>query len=272
FKGQGPVVEENTIDEAINVHEEDSDDDFVDVTNPSKQVTGSKGGRKSNRLRCKQPVVEENTIDEAINVHKEDSDDDFETVRYLMKQASGSNGETANVATKDTGADTEAGPSKSGFGLGEKEGPFVEENENGFLNELEGFRWKLGNYIEAIHKSKTCFGKTLAIGLEDEVLQTAKRVTSAKLKGKAIYIDDISSFSLGVTQDFKEYNSGDIMVVSTKVIQPIQAMPMKEFKNAKLSADVRYNMFKDYMHKVMVKDQRWINFKDVELVVHRYCV
>ncbi|GKD65114.1 hypothetical protein Tco_1307222 [Tanacetum coccineum] len=92
FRGQRPVVEENTIDEAINVHEEDSGDDFVAFTNPSKQVTGSKGGRKSNRLRGKQPVVEENTIDEAINGHEEDSDDDFEPVRYPMKQASGSNG------------------------------------------------------------------------------------------------------------------------------------------------------------------------------------
>ncbi|GKD13024.1 retrovirus-related pol polyprotein from transposon TNT 1-94, partial [Tanacetum coccineum] len=40
----------------------------------------------------------------------------------------------------------------------------------------------------------------------------------------------------------------------------------KEFKNAQLSADVRYNLFKDYMQKAIVKDQRWMNFKDVELV------
>ncbi|GKD51544.1 C2 calcium-dependent membrane-targeting protein [Tanacetum coccineum] len=40
----------------------------------------------------------------------------------------------------------------------------------------------------------------------------------------------------------------------------------KEFKNAQLSADVRYNLFKDYMKKAIVKDQRWMNFKDVDLV------
>nr|GEU59629.1 hypothetical protein [Tanacetum cinerariifolium] len=350
-----------------------------------------------------------------------------------------------------------------GFGLGEKEGPFVKEDENEFSDDLEGFGWKLVNYIETIHKSKTCFEKTLAIGLEmfpnhdmlidlqekyvqvmnlqtgggnghnnfqtgnssasmgksgeidkvqerksdrveligfnsleyafgpvtqAEVLETAEQVTSAKLKGRAVDIDDIPSFSLGVTQDFEEYNSGDITVVSKKVIQPIQATPVsfcppafeknvavtrkekrsthvtsnmkspfmsrgvnidgvlsavknrvsknlfqmrgnafeilfettnghrsnrammeslapstavednildawaeylnfnehlrdaslplraflptfvvtEEFKNAKLSAEVRYNLFKDYMQKAIVKDQRWMNFKDVELV------
>ncbi|GKE38249.1 hypothetical protein Tco_1461654, partial [Tanacetum coccineum] len=41
-----PVVEENIIDEEINVHEEDSDDDFVTpVSYPSKQVTGRNGGK-----------------------------------------------------------------------------------------------------------------------------------------------------------------------------------------------------------------------------------
>nr|GEZ13299.1 hypothetical protein [Tanacetum cinerariifolium] len=152
----------------------------------------------------------------------------------------------------------------SAFGLGEKEGPFVEEDENGFLDDLE----KLGNYIETIHKSKSRFEKTLSIILEvfpnhdmlidleekyaqvqerksdrveligfksseyafgpvtlANILETAKRVTSAKLKGKAVDIDYTPSFNLGVTQDFEEYNIGDITVVSTKVIQPIQATP-----------------------------------------------
>ncbi|GKA75150.1 hypothetical protein Tco_0781528 [Tanacetum coccineum] len=52
FRGKMPVVEENTIDEEINVHEEDSDDDFVTpVSYPSKQVTGRNGERKSNRRK-----------------------------------------------------------------------------------------------------------------------------------------------------------------------------------------------------------------------------
>nr|GEZ51703.1 hypothetical protein [Tanacetum cinerariifolium] len=41
---------------------------------------------------------------------------------------------------------------------------------------------------------------------------------------------------------------------------------IEEFKNVKLSADVRYNLFKDYMQNAIVKDQRWMNFKDIELV------
>ncbi|GJV72657.1 FAR1-related sequence 5-like protein [Tanacetum coccineum] len=53
-----------------------------------------------------------------------------------------------------------------GLGLGEKESPFMEEDENGFLEDLEGFASKLGKYIETIAKSKTCFDKTLAIGME----------------------------------------------------------------------------------------------------------
>ncbi|GJU02599.1 hypothetical protein Tco_1112937 [Tanacetum coccineum] len=53
-----------------------------------------------------------------------------------------------------------------GLGLGEKESPFMEEDENGFPEHLEGFASKLGKYIETIGKSKTCFDKTLAIGME----------------------------------------------------------------------------------------------------------
>nr|GEY10937.1 hypothetical protein [Tanacetum cinerariifolium] len=306
--------------------------------------------RRSGRFRGHMPIVEENTIDEAINVHKEDSDDDFVVVSYPTKQVTRSNatpvkwtkrmiiarspdssdeikGETANVAKKDTCADTEAGHSKKlsvkmlrlrneginilmnevsgnkemiqdwkdqfdvpekditpsiikskikrstmvdfnfklniimlfanmmgcckktgscGFGLDEKEGPFMEEDENGFLDDLE----KSGNYIEAIHKSNSCFEKTLAIGLEvfpnhdmlidlkekyvqvmnlqtgggdghnnfqtgnssasvgksgeidkAELLEIAEQVTSAKLKGKAVDVDDIPSFSLAVDID-----------------------------------------------------------------------
>ncbi|GJV72970.1 hypothetical protein Tco_1492965 [Tanacetum coccineum] len=224
-----------------------------------------------------------------------------------------------------------------GFGLGEKEGPFVEEDENGFPDDLEGFGWKLGNYIQTIHKSKTCFEKTLAIGLEvfpnhdmlidledkyvqvmnlqtgggnghnnfqtgnssarmgksgeidkvperksdrveligfnypeyafgpvtqAEVLETAERVTSSKLKGKAVDIDDIPSFSLGVTQDFEEYNSGDITGVSTNVIQPIQVMPVSFCPPAsekivaitrkeKRSSQVTSNMKSPFMSRVV---------------------
>ncbi|GJU96221.1 hypothetical protein Tco_1320977 [Tanacetum coccineum] len=130
FRGQRPVVEENTIDEAINVHEEDSDDDFVPIIYPGKQATGSNGGMRSNRCRGKRPVVEENTIDEAIDVHEEDSDDDFEPASgsnefertkgkkraytdNKMNRNKKKKGEMANVAMRDTCADTEAGPSKA---------------------------------------------------------------------------------------------------------------------------------------------------------------
>ncbi|GJT67910.1 C2 calcium-dependent membrane-targeting protein [Tanacetum coccineum] len=40
----------------------------------------------------------------------------------------------------------------------------------------------------------------------------------------------------------------------------------KEFRNATLSADVRYNLFTDYIKKEIVKDKRWVDFKDVEMV------
>ncbi|GJT67909.1 hypothetical protein Tco_1019389 [Tanacetum coccineum] len=188
-----------------------------------------------------------------------------------------------------------------GFGLGEKEFPFLEEDENGFPEDLEGFAWKMGNYIETIRKSKNCFEKTLAIGLEvfpnDDVitdleekyiqvmriqtdggnshnnfkkgnssanmgktpendkaqertsdrveligfdspeyafgpvtqaavLETAEKVTSSKRIGKEVAIEDIPSFSFGVTQDFVEYESGGRTDVSTNVIQPINAMPV----------------------------------------------
>ncbi|GJW85756.1 hypothetical protein Tco_0158901 [Tanacetum coccineum] len=97
-----------------------------------------------------------------------------------------------------------------GFGLGEKEGPFVEEDENGFPDDLEGFDGVWRNYIQTIPEQRLVILKNLfAIGLEDclEGLgekTKLKRVTSSKLK--------------------------------------------------------------DYMQKAIVKDQRWMNFKDVELV------
>nr|GFB18457.1 hypothetical protein [Tanacetum cinerariifolium] len=112
--------------------------------------------------------------------------------------------ETANVATKDTGADTEAGASK------------VMNLQTGGGNGHNNFQ--TGN-------SSASMGKSGEID-KAEVLETAERVTSAKLKGKAVDINDIPCFSLGVTQDFEEYNSDDITVVLTKVIQPIQAMPV----------------------------------------------
>nr|GEU82902.1 hypothetical protein [Tanacetum cinerariifolium] len=375
---------------------------------------------RSGRFRGWRLVVEENTIDEAIYVHEEDSEDDFVLVSYPSKQLNGSNGETVNVATKDTCADTKAGPSKvngiplrlgfyvvdkfdpvsmeiklkidsmvvnnevisemlrlknegdnilmnevsgnkemiqdwkdqfdfpvkeitpsiiklkirrptvvdfnfklnilmlfanimgcckktgpdrwkkellnnffcgpvtllmeretkeiksGGFGLGEKEGPFVEEDENGFSDDLEVMNLQTGGGNDhnnfQTRNSSASMGKSGEID-KAEVLETVERVTSSKLKGKAVDIDDILSFSLGVTQDFEEYNSGVITVVSTNVIQPIQATASVlanicgdgRIKNATLSADVRYNPFKDYMQKAILKDQRWMDFKDVEL-------
>nr|GEW77414.1 hypothetical protein [Tanacetum cinerariifolium] len=86
FMGQRTVVEENTIDEAINVHEEGSDDDLVAVSYPTKQVT------RSNATPVK-------WTKRMIIARSHDSADEIK-------------GETANVAEKDTCADTEAGPSK----------------------------------------------------------------------------------------------------------------------------------------------------------------
>nr|GEY80622.1 copia protein [Tanacetum cinerariifolium] len=129
-----------------------------------------------------------------------------------------------------------------GFGLGEKEGPFVEEGENRFPDDLEVMNLQTGggnghNNFQT-RNSSASMGKSgeidkvperksdrvELIGFNSpeyafgpvtyvEVLETAERVTYSKLKGKAIQIDDIPSFSLGVTQDFEEYNSGDIMLI-----------------------------------------------------------
>ncbi|GJU67627.1 RNA-directed DNA polymerase, eukaryota [Tanacetum coccineum] len=227
-----------------------------------------------------------------------------------------------------------------GFGLGEKEGPFVEEDEIGFSDDLEGFGWKLENYIETICKNKTCFEKTLAIGLEvfpnhdmlidleekyvqvmnlqtgggngqnnfqrgnssasmgksgeidkAEILETFERVTSLKLKGKAVDIDDIP-ISVNASEILFETTNGhrstrsmmESLAPSTAVEDNIldvwaeqlnfnerlcyASSPLRAFLPTfvVLSADVRYNLFKDYMKKAIVKDQRWMDFKDVELV------
>ncbi|GKD22775.1 hypothetical protein Tco_1224478 [Tanacetum coccineum] len=381
--------------------------------------------RRSGRFRGQRPVVKENTIDEAINVHEEDSDDDFVPTSYPSKQATGSN-TTPVKWTKRLIVARSPDVQTVVKGLGEKEDEFMEEDENGVPEDLEGFAWKLEKYIETIFKSKTCFDKTIAIGMEvypdsallkdleakyvevmsletggksnnnfntentsaglgkatridkvkerksdgleligfdspqytfgpftqaagvetaERVVETAERGAALKLKGKAIDIEEIPSFSFGVTQDFPDTNSVGVTNVSTNVIQPLNAMPVSfcppstgkndagkekrkseilfetknghqsnramleslgqtmavednvldawgevlnfnerlrdalsplraflptfvmtnEFRNAKLSAEVRYNLFTDYMRKSIVKDKRWNDFKDVGL-------
>ncbi|PWA85416.1 hypothetical protein CTI12_AA149160 [Artemisia annua] len=53
-----------------------------------------------------------------------------------------------------------------GFGLGEKEPAYEEEEDIGFPEDLEGFVWKLGKYVETISKSRSCFEMTLWMGKE----------------------------------------------------------------------------------------------------------
>nr|GEV48995.1 hypothetical protein [Tanacetum cinerariifolium] len=54
---------------------------------------------------------------------------------------------------------------------------------------------------------------------------TAEQVIASALKGKAVDIQEIPSFSLGLTQDFDEFNRVGRTRVSTNMIQPINAMP-----------------------------------------------
>ncbi|GKA73353.1 hypothetical protein Tco_0779655 [Tanacetum coccineum] len=48
FRGHRSVVEENTIDEAINVH--DFNNDFAPVSYPMRQATGSNGNSKASEI------------------------------------------------------------------------------------------------------------------------------------------------------------------------------------------------------------------------------
>ncbi|GJX32006.1 hypothetical protein Tco_0241861 [Tanacetum coccineum] len=50
FRGKRSVVEENAIDEDIDVHKEDIDDDFEPVRYPSKQANGSNGHTKASDI------------------------------------------------------------------------------------------------------------------------------------------------------------------------------------------------------------------------------
>ncbi|GKC67254.1 hypothetical protein Tco_1099852, partial [Tanacetum coccineum] len=173
-----------------------------------------------------------------------------------------------------------------GFGLGDKEFPFLEEDENGFPKDLEvisNYHIAKNNQLEVFPNddvitdleekyiqvmriqtdggnshnnfkkgnSYVNMGKTpkndkaqertsdrieligfdspeYAFGLvtHDAVLETAKKVTSSKRKGKEVAIEDMLSFSFRVTQDFVEYESGGRTDVSKNVIQPINAMPV----------------------------------------------
>ncbi|GJZ94967.1 hypothetical protein Tco_0667170, partial [Tanacetum coccineum] len=87
FTGQRPVVEENTTDEAINVHEEDSDDDFVPLSYPRKQATGSNESKISKGKK------------RAANDKK-------------LNRIKKNKGEAANVDMRDTRAESETGPSR----------------------------------------------------------------------------------------------------------------------------------------------------------------
>ncbi|GKD20352.1 hypothetical protein Tco_1222055, partial [Tanacetum coccineum] len=110
LRGKQPVVEENTIDEAINVHEEDSDDDFEPVRYPMKQASGSNATpvKWTKRMIISRSHDSADVMKESeITKGKKRASTDNKMIRNKKKK-----GETANVATKDTSADTEAGPSK----------------------------------------------------------------------------------------------------------------------------------------------------------------
>ncbi|GJY46056.1 hypothetical protein Tco_0435119, partial [Tanacetum coccineum] len=109
-RGKRPVVEENTIDEAINADEEDSEDDFEDVRYLMKQASGGNDTpvKWTKRMILARSPDSAHTITESeITKGKKRASTDNKMIRNKKKK-----GETANVATKDTCADTEAGPSK----------------------------------------------------------------------------------------------------------------------------------------------------------------
>ncbi|GJR31176.1 hypothetical protein Tco_1107408 [Tanacetum coccineum] len=276
-------------------------------------------------------------------------------------------GETANSDTKDTCADTKAGPSKEreaeeiasgGFGLGEKEGPFVEEDEIGFSDDLEGFGWKLENYIETICKNKTCFEKTLAIGLEvfpnhdmlidlEEKYVQVMNLQTGGGNGHNNFQTGNSSTSMGKSGEIDKvqerksdrveligFNSPEYAyghVTQAEILETVDARSFFKTKQLQEKKKVSVNASEIYLRqqtarstsindgdlapsdgcggqyfgllwaehlnfnerlcyassplraflptfvvihemKAIVKDQRWMDFKDVELVVHRYCV
>ncbi|PWA56114.1 hypothetical protein CTI12_AA428850 [Artemisia annua] len=67
-----------------------------------------------------------------------------------------------------------------GLGRGEMEPPYAESEDMGFPEDLEGFVWKMGRYVETISKSRSCFENTLWWGKEvfpgnEEILELERK-------------------------------------------------------------------------------------------------
>nr|GEY81131.1 hypothetical protein [Tanacetum cinerariifolium] len=232
-KCKGPVIEENTFDDAYSIEEDSSGDDFVKTTyvkgkgiELGKRVVnrddnGKKGTKhdsgaakkrkkldiielgRSGRVKCKGPVIEDNTVDDAYSVEDDSSGDDFVKTTYVKgkdielgkrvvnRDDNGKKGtkhdsgaakkrKKSNIIGDDNEKDKkvkqEKGESSSfetakreyeeikagGFGNGELQGPFVEEEGDPMPEDKDGLLWKLNKYVENIRKERNGFVRTFA--------------------------------------------------------------------------------------------------------------
>nr|GEY06334.1 hypothetical protein [Tanacetum cinerariifolium] len=107
----------------------------------------------------------------------------------------------------------------------------------------------------------------------DQGVETADRAVASKLKGKAVDINEILRQTIAVKDNLLD-TWGEVLNFNKclrDTLSPLRAffptfVVTNEFRKAKLSAEVRYNLFTDYMRKSIVKDKRWKEFKDVGLV------
>ncbi|GKB91077.1 hypothetical protein Tco_0963349, partial [Tanacetum coccineum] len=294
LKCKGSVIEENTIEDAINVEEYLSEDKNVSQDEGIKHIIGAKRvkSEKEGKIATKQK------IDDIVDIVKDEEmiknwEDQFGTKKFTPNVVKHmiSNSNVANMnfklnfivlfksvmgvtfgdvcklmlyvdgtVCKDFRIERKRPPTtmwtleflrhrklaeikSGGLGKGELAGPFVKEEWDPMPKNLEGFIWKLNNYVDCIKIERGGFDKTLdaakllfqgnikVTDLEERYIQSLRNQREDNKRTTDL---EVPSFSLGLTQEEEmetrlnalEYAMGPetqekVITTSEKVLQDV---------------------------------------------------
>ncbi|GJV02287.1 hypothetical protein Tco_1335856 [Tanacetum coccineum] len=162
LKCKGPVIEENTIEDAINVEEYLSEDENVSQDEGIEHIIGTQVDNKDVDTSISDIVKDEEMIknwEEQFGTKKVTPND----VKHMIRNTKVADMNfKLNFITSELLKERELAEIKSGgIGKGELVGPYVEEEDDPMPENLEGFMWKINYYIECIKSERTGFDKTM---------------------------------------------------------------------------------------------------------------
>nr|GEW36999.1 ulp1 protease family, C-terminal catalytic domain-containing protein [Tanacetum cinerariifolium] len=199
LKGKGPVVEENTIEDAIDVDEYVRKDENVSQDEGSEHIIGTQVDNKDVGPSTSGKIAKKGKIDDIVGVDILDVDivkdeeiikiweDQYGTnkvkpndVKYMIRKS-----KVADMNFKLNfivlftsiigGVKTKGYYDLSvldhinikikseGLGKGELAGLYVEEEDDPMPDNLEGFMWKMNNYVDCIKIERAGFEKTMDV-------------------------------------------------------------------------------------------------------------